>query len=422
MPTTTPASRAAKQQPRTCGRSISAVSQILALGAGAHPRCGTTSPARFTTPTALHLLWDDWVKGTERRFVITLWFKPESSTRFSFGASLSTLGLTTAVAVASIDGGLAWTVDWDSYVTTRGCSKLVFCDRAAVGGPRREEAVLVQDTIQDVYPITEFVSAAVSSRKVAFGLASERFGGRNQWLGGVDIPVGDKLGAKPKPWFLPLMGWQAFVRVDYLLGEFFLVYIQLPKSGLSLGSVVEVTLMRLDMGEGSDTGHGDTSIKVPVIKQCFSSIVRMRKHSGEYTFITVWRTGGAAELQEGRLGVPFENLKWLNTTCLDVTALSENLFCLLSPSGYSCEIWDCNDTSKPLKVIQLVSPDSRIQQQISKLMGHSGFLFDIVGNKVNVIDSFTEFTVLSLDIPSAGNLRREILGVWSSLTATSVAL
>ncbi|KAH3714367.1 hypothetical protein Pelo_19123 [Pelomyxa schiedti] len=359
---------------------------MLALASGSHPRCGVKSPVRLLSGLVscllLRKMWDDWVIGTERRFIVST-KKMATDIKFLasrlnkkdmfhpitiyFGVSAVTLGVTREPKVVLIDVTDQALAGWSKSVYVEDdCHTVILRDSA---GPVPTTVRLsTKQWVRGVRHLT------ASSEWAVFGGASAKTKERCVAFVGISPyrPITGTVQPNGVIFTIPT-GWSVF-RTDCLLGELVVTLVKAPADLAELALyLIMVVPTKGVTKEKMLAMASKTCVSLPASRNRVESIVRMRKQSGEHIFIVsthsfdnqAWTrsAGSTFELPEGNT-VEFSNVKWLNTTGTDLSQLSESLFCVSScpflpskpnsPPPASCEIWDCNDTTRPIKLIQLL--------------------------------------------------------------------
>ncbi|KAH3732629.1 hypothetical protein Pelo_16540 [Pelomyxa schiedti] len=81
-----------------------------------------------------------------------------------------------------------------------------------------------------------------------------------------------------------------------------------------------------------------------------------------------------------------------------VSQLSSSLFAVSFSSGNKlCDIWDCNDSTKPL--VSVPATQSQSRNQCVNAEAEAGMLFSLEGNELRVIEPLSGFTVLHVTLP-----------------------
>ncbi|KAH3764481.1 hypothetical protein Pelo_3657 [Pelomyxa schiedti] len=379
--------------------SLDAHGQCLALVVSSVPRCGVKSAACLMSTITGHLfrqLWDDWIMGTEAKFLLTAWQLPEGYDptmaaalvckplrSFSLGISRLTCGITSRVADKACDSW-SWPIDWNRSLIMMD-NKLIMRDLS--GGDANPKDTGLYDFGGGVKNV------ATSDRWVAFGGVA---GVGNSGIQVHFLRIVDISGATPETDVL-IPGREAlFIRCDFLLGELVGTWAWVRNAPNGTDFIVsfqfEVYGIHTFQRDPSHIAI-TTRISTPAGRYRVESLARLRKRSGECVFI---------------VGLQF---------CPSVYQVSDSMFCL--SNGFSCEIWDCNNTDKPLKVIPLFTlhqPTLPVNPEyLWNAVALSGFLFHFRGKQLKVIDVATQTAVLKLDMPTSGDCtpKQLLLHVWS---------
>ncbi|KAH3732605.1 hypothetical protein Pelo_16564 [Pelomyxa schiedti] len=79
---------------------------------------------------------------------------------------------------------------------------------------------------------------------------------------------------------------------------------------------------------------------------------------------------------------------------LQVSALSPNCFCISTMTGTCAELWDCNNTQQPLRVIEFTTVYGP-QYDYGMAVASSGFLFLCHHNQIRVVDALPGMCFIS---------------------------
>ncbi|KAH3757195.1 hypothetical protein Pelo_11016 [Pelomyxa schiedti] len=124
----------------------------------------------------------------------------------------------------------------------------------------------------------------------------------------------------------------------------------------------------------------------------------MRRTSGDVVFIakTDRRLSYRYQSNVFRVEVATGNFKRIRERCTALTQLSSSVFCVWSLNDLTYELWDCNNTDRPLVVV----PQN--DGGCTQVVGGRRFLFGVTRNgEIAVIDPSSGLIVLTLgDLPA----------------------
>ncbi|KAH3756984.1 hypothetical protein Pelo_11202 [Pelomyxa schiedti] len=84
---------------------------------------------------------------------------------------------------------------------------------------------------------------------------------------------------------------------------------------------------------------------------------------------------------------------------LELSQLNESQFLVsFAPKRWLCELWDCNDTNRPLKVIPFPAVGSGEKKPSISL--HAGFIFQLMGQQLHVTDALSGVQIFSATFPT----------------------
>ncbi|KAH3731524.1 hypothetical protein Pelo_17643 [Pelomyxa schiedti] len=454
IPSSTPGESAGGSKRAKASVHIDARRQYIALATACNPRCGSRSGARLMSTITGHLfqqLWFDWIRGTELALFASVWKIPEAeadeisrippSRRAAikpqesymadaacFGVSLLTLGITTH-AIELMDDGIM-KADLNRSVVLQKQPTLELWDAGRAKGPR-------EMAICDASSMTQVTHFAANDEWVLFAGAGTRrqvppvrgYSAGYEAIGIVDIDQGR---LEPRwaarhvhPVLVPVpgrLGRSAVLRLDFFLGEPMVTFFE--DAGDGSGDVIFWCSAFAPI-ESCQSGMlvSDHSSCFGLPRGCsLECVARLRKRDGECILIVgtnrpVGTRDRFIEVPEGHCFPRSNSIRNLRTMGTDLVTVSDSLFGLYSPGcspiSHLFEVWDCNDTSKPLKVIQLATqfvlpslgaPPSAAAAAVKKNLRRKvealyGFLFHWVDNKLHVIEARSELTVITLDLP-----------------------
>ncbi|KAH3744149.1 hypothetical protein Pelo_14465 [Pelomyxa schiedti] len=391
--------------------------QLVALSMGSHPRCGAHSPVRLLNAASGHLLrrlWDDWFVGTAEMFLAMTWKVPSVFYQiahpepclaeiFSFGVSRLTLGITTSVFVGAGGIDIKW-IDWNKYVTIgKQDGNVYLCAK-----PEVTTLINLSDGVSDVNSTT----LAVSSEMVAFGGVSTTTS-RNVLAIAKISPYRRLIGkSKLKPAQIPIPNGFHLTSTNFLLGELVVTLAKSPPPHSWSNNSEDLQAYWFLVVPTQET-HVEkmmalatyTRIALPTSKKRISALLRMRKQSGECTYIIGAVNGATSvssilEVPEGK-EVQYSDMKYISVGT-HLSQINDSLFCLAAKDGNICEVWDCN-ISRPLRFIQLQFTSSPhpcyMTRFMWRLLASHGFIFHFVDQQLYVFDAATGATVLLQDVP-----------------------
>ncbi|KAH3743806.1 hypothetical protein Pelo_14806 [Pelomyxa schiedti] len=338
--------------------------------------------------TLLSQLWDDWIMGTERRFIVqaSLHYGATVMAVFSFGISHLTCGITMPVE-SHYCMDILCVVDWDRHVGLDNSRNVALWESCRQKSTPRSVRI-------DVGAMDRIYRCVFNSKWLVFSCAIGNF----ERIGIIEIPPGIELDQSHSigpPTIVPFPS-TCPLKLEFVSGDLVvLAFDENFNPSLSVFNIVPGILT------------SKTSFKVPpgpghIYKL---TVLGMRKRSGKLLFIAMIRYPKAdstiIEIPEGR-DWECSELKFFTTKCTEMSRLSDSLFCLFSPEGSFCEIWDANDTTEPTKAIPLmpsVIPCRPLEKSETwTAVAHSGFIFHLCDKQFNLIEAATATTVLTLPI------------------------
>ncbi|KAH3761209.1 hypothetical protein Pelo_6963 [Pelomyxa schiedti] len=150
----------------------------------------------------------------------------------------------------------------------------------------------------------------------------------------------------------------------------------------------------------------DRSLQTENLTIYMSEIMCM-KNSGNRVFIVQYRDPADKTLEQSVIFNVEEETgfsKVVTDSVLKLCHLTQSLFCTLHRSttphqGMCCRIWDCNDTSNPLRVIQ-----DAVEGCVS-IDATCGLLFVCTSNnQIKVVDALSGVALATLEVPSSFSL------------------
>ncbi|KAH3761887.1 hypothetical protein Pelo_6280 [Pelomyxa schiedti] len=461
-----PDGNCAKFQPSVL---IDARRQYLALAAACNPRCGSRSAARLMSTITGHLfgrLWVDWIQGTHLTFSVSVWkipgdeadnesHIPQSQKQAVIGQAERFMGNLSLFQISALTLGVvrlpldlvddsAIKVDMGRSVGMIEPPTVVLCD-VNLGRGRRQMTICDESSI----PTTNISHLVANNDWVVLAAGWHT-------IGVVDI---NRERLEPR-WAtkrqihpgLVTLGDNCILRLDFFLGEPMVTYIKddgsgdimfcccafSPAESAAAGVLVSEHSTCFGLPHGGDimfcccafspAESAAAGVLVSEHSTCFGlphgfpleTVARLRKRGGECILIVGTDRPDTQnkfiEVPEGHSASRSNRIKNINTMGTDLVTISDSLFGLYSPcsaaTSHLFEVWDCNDTSKPLKVIhlatQFVLPGAGVppsaaavvkRNQMRKVEALYGFLFHWVDRKLYVIDARSELTVLTLELP-----------------------
>ncbi|KAH3731483.1 hypothetical protein Pelo_17687 [Pelomyxa schiedti] len=361
--------------------TLRARDQFLALATSAHPRCGTRSPARALTPPLLRLLWDLCVAATERRFVI-----PVGTTRNTSHQQLVHRAGVSPLLLSVTPRGVSATLepfvpphrrpDADHWAgpNPEGGGGCVLMRRRVTGGGGagsggKEPGGRVGNTREtlgvDVVMRLEFVrewgirGSYYCNRKWWCGLSADR---ECMFLQSIVVPVvKNQNGSLPIPWCVMIAAAVKPESAEFLgMGKSnpdeFLLVIRPSLRGLG---TQDKTLLVADAQQTFSSGN--LAVVCSLVSNFPAGEIRegfllFKKTGTRVCVIQVWVPNpGAATAPPNKIFVvemrPSGTVKQMDGGyCCEVSRLSDSLFCI-SHKGLRSELWDCNDTEQPMRVV-----------------------------------------------------------------------
>ncbi|KAH3766950.1 hypothetical protein Pelo_1171 [Pelomyxa schiedti] len=400
--------------------ALRARDQFLALATSTHPRCGSRSPPRALTQPLLRMLWDLCVASTERRLVIPVGGDRHNLVHHA-GVSPLLLSVTPRGVVPTLedDGseGTSW-ADADHHIARRPGGAVpgyALRDMAAGAGglPRRRADAGGLGGYATLGGV-EVLLLEYPEGGTSWGIHGSYYCNRKWWCGldmdrermclqslvvrpmkgvGGDLPAPQSVivGVTAKPESAEFLGMGKTNPDELLL----LIRPGSAESGtthekrilvvdaqqtFSSGSLTVVCSVARDLPTGTTREGFILYTRTPGVLVCVLQVYIQDQHMGHSTQIFV------VEMNPSGKVTPLERGQGL-----DLSRLSDSLFCI-SYWKSQYELWDCNDTGQPLRVVHTTAFVIGVDR---------GFLLQITekgtNKEMSVVDALSGFVVLALE-------------------------
>ncbi|KAH3732494.1 hypothetical protein Pelo_16672 [Pelomyxa schiedti] len=406
---------------------IRARSQFIAFAAASLPRCGIKSPAKLIATISGHLyreLWCNWIAGTVQEIMITAWISPDDAANpdvpldgvavrtYSVAISRLTLGIT-GENRGDVELETKW-IDWKRAVMKGDFSKIMLCDSSL--GPKPQYF-----SLNDKSTMIGVSNVAVSADWVIFdGIGTSGVFQSEPVIGISRISPHMLLDGSAEITTVRIPSESIVVRIDFLLGQPVITLLQFPVSGIMVKYWFIVIDPEQTQQVGMLTSETRTSINMSSSERV-DALLRMKRRDDVNVFFvgsSLQGHHGTVVVMEGSEDL-YRDLSWLESNGRNLSQINETLFCVgvdtASATTRLCEIWDCNDTHQPLKVINLsIPPSPWVGNGKWKLVANSGFIFHFVGREVQVVEAASGETVITLCVPRDElNIGQPAMTVWS---------
>ncbi|KAH3759105.1 hypothetical protein Pelo_9113 [Pelomyxa schiedti] len=388
------------QWPRTEVMSThNARDQLLALAMASHPRCGAHSPARSfmsLQPLATSPLWEWCLRGSAVSFGVSAANVGQGLIYFRFAVSSALNSPVSGALKTTTCGNTDLKIQFHGALTV---DRLVLSDTDCLVNGRPGSAVFVLD------------SESPCERR------------RLLWAQGIDTFVNEKWAVVCKAYGSKLAvinmaensGSEQDVQVNWLSAAEQFDYHTVECTGVLLNkssvdeAVVEygtqqhLFLMVIDLGKSHATNqlvvsHFFKWNNLDCVSSFRSGIVMTKSATGQRVVFVEMRSLESVSVFEFLVEDGNDTLRPISSLASRVSQLSSSLFCI-SKSDASVEVWDCNNTSAPLRVLKSRYPS---------VIADSGFLFHLVDDVIEVTDSHGNL-VCTIALPGSRTITRTLL-------------
>ncbi|KAH3767850.1 hypothetical protein Pelo_374 [Pelomyxa schiedti] len=385
--------------------TLRARDQFLALATSTHPRCGAKSPpSRVLTPSLLRVLWDFCVAAAERRLVVPMGTSDAYDSLVHYaGVSPLLLSVTPRGVSYGLEedrpSGRGW-ADADRHVVfPRGDEGFVLRDVSSSRG-RGVDVLRLEYEPGWCYSINRRWWCGIDESRgllcvqslVVPSSSSSSQQGREQvqmqmQAGGLPTPRSVVVTVAVNPESVEFLG-MGKSNPDELL-------VVLRPSLVELGTH-EKRLLVVDAQQTFSSGNLYVACSVarslPAGK-IRDGFILITKTGLQVCVIQIWAHVPAVRAPSHVFVVdmsPSGTVKGLSGDCWELSRLSDSLFCI-SYQRLRYELWDCNDTEKPMRVVHTTA----------FVVGECGFLVQITASegqnrKMSVVDARSGFVIFTL--------------------------